>query len=132
MHKSFLTRLNRALLALLVFSGIIATVLYLGFGVKFQQPKITKKTTKTAPPVRAQPSRFTLELGVTRSQPEAENIVDQLAEVGIQAYYTPVNINGKSVYRIRRGIYPSAELARRDAEELIQQKKLAVKVIRLN
>ena len=56
---------------------------------------------------------FTLEFDVFRDRENAEKLIDDLRQKGIDAYFTPLSRAGHVVFRVRRGIYPS----RKEAEK---------------
>jgi septal ring-binding cell division protein DamX len=74
---------------------------------------------------------YTLELKVTSKRAEAEALIDELHDRGIEAYYTPLTRGGKVVYRVRRGIYSNQKEASQAAVELAAAGKLPAKVVKL-
>lgn len=72
-------------------------------------------TTSTVPPpvpVAAAPqpvtTRYLLQAGAFGSSDEAESTKARLAMAGVTARVEPAQINGRTVYRVRMGPYPSA------------------------
>ena len=157
MQQGF-SQLARILTALGAFVALLCVLIYVGFEIKFQRFDMKGLTgAKQSLPAMPDPlfyksigsisskdlnrisgrdaqmgQRYTLEIRMTKSRREAEAIVDQLAEQGVQAYYTPLQRNGRVVYRVRRGIYTSMKLAKRAATELKIRKKLNVRIVQLN
>jgi septal ring-binding cell division protein DamX len=87
---------------------------------------------ETEAPVKS-PARssYTLEIKATTSRSEAEAVVDSLQKDGIEAYYTPLNNQGRIVYRVRRGIFTTAEAAKNAAVALKDSRGIASKVTQL-
>lgn len=136
----------RLILALLMFVGL--TTLGVGLVVKkqgsqtFNQHAFTKKISTTPdddgffyqslgevptePQDRSeggsytvvQPSGYTVEIAASDRQLEAERLLDRLKEQGVAAYYTPLSYEGRIVYRVRKGLYPSAAQAQGEAKNL--------------
>lgn len=74
---------------------------------------------------------YTLELKISANRGEAEQMVDEYRDLGVEAYYTPLARAGKVLYRIRRGIYPSRRAAERAAVDLRQRQAVEAKVVQL-
>ena len=75
--------------------------------------------------------QYTIEVKIAKSRDEAEAELRRLANLGITAYYTPLQRQGRVVYRVRRGVFkelPDAELA---AREMTTNLKVSAKVVRL-
>ena len=71
-------------------------------------------TTPAPPLVRNLPEnrkQFTIELGTTRSREQAEKLLTGFGSSGIDAWFTPLNHEGRVIYRIRTGMFPSREAA---------------------
>ena len=65
-------------------------------------------------------SGFTVEFSApTTDQRDAEKLVDSLKTKGITAYYTPLSDEGRIIYRVRKGIFPT------EAQAAIEAKTLA-------
>lgn len=65
-------------------------------------------------------SGYTVEFAApTTLQSDAENLVDSLKTKGITAYYTPLSDEGRVIYRVRKGIFPT------EAQAMIEAKTLA-------
>ena len=149
-----MSSLSRILIAFGVFVAALCTLLYLGFAMKFQP--VENKDTSGATSTAALPaplfyksvgtaqkageslqktkhlaSRYTLEFKVVRERAEAEQEVDRLIDQGVQAFYTPLQNKGHVVYRVRRGVYDTLVLAKREAKRLSSVKKLQTKIIPL-
>lgn len=152
--NGFSSKFFRLCIALMAFVGALCLVLYLGFGLKFQNPENSKKiasgsngpnghtfyrhvgatSPKLSEPRQASATfvdKYTLELKVVTLQNEAERVVNDLAKQGIKAYYTPFQSHGKVFYRIRQGLYASLETAEAQAKQLKLAKDLPVTVIKL-
>ncbi len=153
-RNSFSSKFFRLIGALLGFIGALCLVLYLGFGLKFENPKNGGKNTSdpeasarhtfyrhigaTSSKVsKAQEipasfiDKYTLELKVVTRQEDAERVVNDLAKQGVKAYYTPFQSHGKVFYRIRQGLYGSLETAEAQAKQLKLARGLPVTVIKL-
>ncbi len=102
----------------------IATVFYKTIG---QAPSLEK----ASPQRRPDAATFTLEIKVAERRDEAEKVIDMLKELGIKAYYTPLNRGGKVVYRIRHGIFTSAKKAHKASTHLRVKKQVANRVSKL-
>ena len=74
---------------------------------------------------------YTLEIKVTTSREEAEQLIDTLHAMGVEAYYTPLARAGRVVYRVRRGIYTSAKDASQAALAIAAQGHVKAKVVKL-
>ena len=75
--------------------------------------------------------RYTLEIKIASSKQEAERLIDMLTDMGVRAYYTPLSREGRVLYRVRRGVYPSSRRATVAQRELRSRYKLQAKVTRL-
>lgn len=75
--------------------------------------------------------QYTLELKHFSSQSDAEKELERLAKLGIDAYFTPVISDGKVLYRVRRGIYPSQVMANRAAQDLKKMSRIESTVVKL-
>lgn len=151
-----MTRLIRMLVAFGVFVAVLCGLLYLAFEVKFQPIDFYTKKENNAPAGRnpqtfyrtvgdtrpgagiaelSKPNtlgrKYTLEIAVEPTREAAEAKVDALIRKGIQAYYTPVQIDGQLFFRVRRGVYENTLRAARAAAELKSQKNIDAKVIQL-
>ena len=71
--------------------------------------------TTPAPPlvrnVRENRKQFTIELASTRSREQAEKLLTGFGSSGIEAWFTPLNHEGRVIYRIRTGMFTSREAA---------------------
>ena len=76
-------------------------------------------------------SRYTLEFDIKDSQERALKKIDELASKGITAYYTPLNNNGKVIYRIRKGFFLDKAEAQTIAEKLEFSQQVKTKIIKL-
>lgn len=76
-------------------------------------------------------SSYTLELKVTTDRSEAEALIDALNGRGIDAYFTPLSRQGRIVYRVRRGIFPSRKEATKAALALKTKERLVSKIVKL-
>ncbi len=74
---------------------------------------------------------YTLEIDSATSVQDAELFLGKLAKQGIQAYYTPLQKDGRVLYRIRSGIFQSKEIADRAANRLKYEHKINSKVNKL-
>ncbi len=63
--------------------------------------------------------KFTVDLGATKSRENAEKILENLAQKGIQGFYTPVQReNGSLAFRVRVGLYMTEEEAAQSAKKI--------------
>ena len=76
-------------------------------------------------------NRYTLEFDVTTTREDAQALVDHLGVLGVEAYFTPLLQGTKVIYRVRRGIYPTEQIALDDSAALKKEKKLVTKVVLL-
>lgn len=74
---------------------------------------------------------YTLELAVESSREAAEARVEGLRAKGVEAYYTPLSREGKVVFRVRRGIFPTHKEASRAAVALKKQHELSADIVKL-
>ncbi len=74
---------------------------------------------------------YTLEIKVTETRGEAEQLIDTLREKGVDAYYTPIAVKGRVQYRVRFGIYNNQENAQMESQKIIQAHNVPNKVIKL-
>lgn len=74
---------------------------------------------------------YTIELLVTKDRVEAETLIDELKEQGLEAYYTPLSRAGHVVYRVRRGIFTTLKEADQAAAQLKLAAAPGAKVIKL-
>lgn len=78
----------------------------------------------------AQPTEhYTLEIKLASSREEAEKIINMLAEMKVQAYYTPLARKGRVYYRVRRGLFSNKDLAQQAAQKLRTDKNVSTKVV---
>jgi len=80
----------------------------------------------------AEVEKYTLELKLLHSKAETERYLDSLAKSGITAFYTPLQREGRVVFRVRRGLYDKLDEAKKDAENLRQAHNISAKAVRLN
>ncbi len=74
---------------------------------------------------------YTLEIKVTETRSEAEQLIDTLREKGVDAYYTPIAVKGRVQYRVRFGIYNNPDNALAESQKIIQAHNVPNKVIKL-
>ena len=74
---------------------------------------------------------YTLEIKVTETRAEAEQLVDTLREKGVDAYYTPIAVKGRVQYRVRFGIFNDQDNAHAESQKIIQAHNVPNKVIKL-
>lgn len=74
---------------------------------------------------------FTLEFSVFSNKSEAENMIDKLAKLGVDGYYTPFQREGRVLFRVRKGVYPNEQLALKAADDLLRVKSIDAKIVRL-
>lgn len=89
-------------------------------------PQIDETATSTN-----QDHEFTLELGTCEDKTCIEKTLENLYKSGVDAFYTPTESEGKMIYRIRRGIFNSRQLAEKAQAALIKSKKINSKVMEL-
>ena len=56
--------------------------------------------------------KFTIEIAKLNSRELAEKTIKDLAQHGLEAYYTPLLKDGRVIYRVRYGIFETEALAR--------------------
>lgn len=76
-------------------------------------------------------TQYTIELGRKKSPVEAEKWVEELQNMGLDAFYTPLHIRGKVFYRVRLGIFPSEAQAQSVAQKLHQEKNMSGTISKL-
>lgn len=86
----------------------------------------SKKQTQSGPG-----DGYTLEIKVTETRSEAEQLIDTLREKGVDAYYTPIAVKGRVQYRVRFGIYNNPDNALAESQKIIQAHNVPNKVIKL-
>ena len=74
---------------------------------------------------------YTLEIKVTETRAEAEQLIYTLREKGVDAYYTPIAVKGRVQYRVRFGIYNNPDNAQAESQKIIQAHNVPNKVIKL-
>ncbi|NRA43717.1 MAG: SPOR domain-containing protein [Oligoflexales bacterium] len=75
--------------------------------------------------------QFTLEVDILETQREAELLLDALRKDGVIAYYTPIHIGDKVIYRVRKGVYPSKKLAKAAKASIASKHGIDSKVVEL-
>lgn len=75
--------------------------------------------------------QYTLEVDVRETQGEAENLLDTLRKDGVVAYYTPIHVGEKVIYRVRKGAYPTKKLASAAKASMLTKHGIDTKVIKL-
>lgn len=68
--------------------------------------------------------RYTIAIREFRSLERAKKLVTFMNKKGIPAYYSPYHINGKVIYKVRYGVFPSYDTA---SESMLALKKLGFK-----
>lgn len=89
---------------------------------------------QTSPPAKGQRTTgdgFTLEIKITETRDEAEQLIDRLRQKGVDAYYTPIAIRGRVQYRVRYGMYTDMESAGAASRKISQAHDIKNKVIKL-
>lgn len=74
---------------------------------------------------------FTLEIKVTETREDAEQLIDSLRKKGVDAYYTPIAVRGRVQYRVRYGIYTDPKIADDASKKIDQAFNVKNKVIKL-
>ena len=75
--------------------------------------------------------QFTLEVDVLESQREAETLLDSLRKDGVVAYYTPIHVGDRVIYRVRKGIYPSKKLASAAKASIASEHGIEARIVEL-
>lgn len=75
--------------------------------------------------------KFTLEVDVSKTQGEAELLLDSLSKDGVVAYYTPLQLGDKIIYRVRKGVYPTKKLAIAARANMASKHGIKSKVVKL-
>lgn len=65
--------------------------------------------------------QFVIEILLTKDRDQAQNAVDKLGNVGIDAFYTPLNRRGEVFYRVRAGVFGSRDQAEQSLEGLAKR-----------
>lgn len=74
---------------------------------------------------------YTVEIASKNNEKAAQNQVKKLSLKGVDCFYTPLSENGKTVYKVRSGLYPSEDLAKKQAKFLLQEFALGSQITRL-
>ncbi|MBI2602689.1 MAG: hypothetical protein HYW48_06510 [Deltaproteobacteria bacterium] len=82
------------------------------------------------PLLSSPPTQFTLELALCEDKPCVNQTLEQLEKKSIEAYFTPLNNQGRVVFRIRHGIFASAATAEA-AKHSLSQKNVVSSVVEL-
>ena len=106
---------------------------------EIKKPKESKTKTVERPRLKFQKksdvgemSKYTLDISTVLTKEAANRSLKRLARKGVQAYYTPIEKDGKVIYKIRTGIYYSEELAKEMSEKLLISNQIKVKPVNLN
>ncbi len=75
--------------------------------------------------------RYTIEVAQVTSQNEAEQILLQMKSRGIDGFYTPVRRGGQVIYRIRLGVYVSADDAAKNLAKISGRAQIKGQVAKL-
>ena len=94
-------------------------------------PIVNNEINVNKPNAKGPSDGFTLEIKVTETREEAEQLIDSLREKGMDAYYTPIAIRGRVQYRVRYGIYNDPKKAAADSKKITQAYDVKNKVIKL-
>jgi hypothetical protein len=74
---------------------------------------------------------YTLEIDNSPSIASAEEFLRKLSKLRVEAYYTPVQRDGRVIYRIRTGIYQSKIMADQASAKLLKDQNINTKVTKL-
>lgn len=74
---------------------------------------------------------FTLEIDFTNKREDAERLIANLRQRGIDAYYTPFSRSGKIIYRVRHGIYSSRAAAKTAQVAIQTEGKILSRIVKL-
>ena len=75
--------------------------------------------------------KFTLEVDVSPTQGEAELLLDTLRKDGVVAYYTPIQMGDKVVYRVRKGVFANKKLAAAAQSNMASKHGIKSKIVKL-
>ncbi len=74
---------------------------------------------------------YTVAIKVTSSRSEAEELVKALRSRNIEAYFTPMQRQGRVIYHVRSGVFPSEQGATRLAADLQKANYDQAKAVKL-
>jgi cell division septation protein DedD len=77
-------------------------------------------------------SRYTIEIAAVASQAEADNLLLQLKSLGISGFYTPSRRGALVIYRVRVGMFTSADDAAKNLLKISSHSKIRGAVTRLH
>jgi cell division septation protein DedD len=95
-----------------------------------QTPADFRKNPRSGPDRTGQKA-YTIEFAIATSKEEAELWLSKLHGQGILAYYTPLQRDGRVVYRVRQGVFTKQESAITIAQAIDSSKGIKTNVIRL-
>lgn len=75
--------------------------------------------------------RYTIEVAQVSSQSEAEQILHKMKSRGVDGFYTPVRRGGQVIYRIRLGVYVSADDAAKNLAKISGRAQIKGEVAKL-
>ena len=75
--------------------------------------------------------QFTLEISTVASRDEALDLLKTLKEKHVTAYYTPIQVHNKILYRVRKGLFDSLNAAQAAQKELLASKGIKSLTIEL-
>ncbi len=76
-------------------------------------------------------NRYTIEVAQVTSQAEAEQLLLQMKSRGIDGFYTPVRRGGQVIYRIRLGVYVSADDAAKTLTKITARAQIKGQITKL-
>lgn len=95
----------------------------------YQEIGTSRPKHKTSSELVSPLQQYTIELGAVKERGRAEDIVKQLHQQGIEAFYTPLNRQGQVIYRIRTGVFTRKDQAQGEAQRLRAQHQLETRVL---
>lgn len=73
--------------------------------------------------------KFTVQVASYASEGEAKKYASQLKEKGIEAFYIPAEVKGKTWYRVNIGLFESYKNAQSYREELLKETKVGSAIV---
>jgi cell division septation protein DedD len=94
-------------------------------------PVVSDEPARKSGPGANSANGYTLEIRITETREEAEKLIDNLRESGVDAYYTPIAVRGRVQYRVRYGMFTEQQAAESASKKIAQAHNVKNKVIKL-
>ena len=82
------------------------------------------------PKERPEKVYYTIEFGVFKTEEEAREQVDLLAEKKIEAFYSPMSTEEGTLYRVRKGLYSKQKTAEEEASRVELSTSISAKALK--